>query len=161
MVRLGAERDEGLRLAALTHDIERHFPGGPEIDLEAPPDDRRYRDAHQRRSADIVAEWLEGEGADPELVRDVRDLVLVHEWGGGSRENLLQAADSLSFLELNWAIVASWVERGACSKERGAAQLAWMLDRIQVAAARAEAQPLYADALARLCAGDPPATGRQ
>ena len=49
-----------LRFAALTHDIERHFPGGPQQDFATDEwDDPDYLFAHSTRSADIVQEWLE------------------------------------------------------------------------------------------------------
>jgi hypothetical protein len=41
-----------LRLAALTHDEERNFPGSPTQPTDRPARDREYRDAHQARSAE-------------------------------------------------------------------------------------------------------------
>ena len=37
----------------------------------------------------------------PDLIEDVEELIRVHEWGGSPDANLVQAADSLSFLETN------------------------------------------------------------
>src|SRR3954452_4177484 len=87
-----------LRFAALTHDIERHFPGGPQQDFAQDAwDDPDYLFAHSTRSADIVQRWLEQspETADSGFVRGVRRLVLLHELGGDREADLLQAADSL------------------------------------------------------------------
>jgi hypothetical protein len=140
-----------LRLAALTHDIERHFPGGPTMSLANPPEhDRAYRDAHSRRSAELVASWLRERGASDALVAEVRGLVLLHECGGTPNADLVQAADSLSFLETNGALVESWVRENRCSAERAAAQLDWMFGRIQLEGARRLAEPLHADAVRRL-----------
>src|SRR5215213_2194044 len=90
-----------LRFAALTHDIERHFPGGPQQDFQHDAwDDPDYLFAHSTRSADIVQRWLEESPEPPEadFVREVRRLILLHELGGDREADLLQAADSLSFL---------------------------------------------------------------
>jgi hypothetical protein len=141
---------EALRLAALTHDIERHFPGGPVNDLSiAPEEDLEYRRLHSERSARFVREWLEARAADPQLVDDVERLVIAHEVGGAADEDLLQAADSLSFLEVNIDLPARWAAEGRCSLERGLDQHRWMLERIRLARARELAQPLYAEVLAR------------
>ena len=76
VLELEPDASEALQLAALTHDMERHFPGGPELDMSRqPPDDEGYNRAHSERSARIVAEFLREQGADPELVRDVARLV--------------------------------------------------------------------------------------
>lgn len=146
---LEPEASEALRLAALTHDMERHFPGGPSMDpATMPPDDAEYRREHSERSARIVGEWLRGEGASEELAADVERLVLAHEVGGAPDEDLLQAADSLSFLEVNAELVARWCTDGRCDRERAKAQLTYMLERIRVERARELARPLYAEGLA-------------
>jgi hypothetical protein len=146
---LEPESTEAMQLAALTHDMERHFPGGPVMDPDTtPPDDQTYRRAHAERSARIVAEWVRGEGGSRELVADVERLILAHEVGGAADEDLLQAADSLAFLEVNAELVARWFTDGRCSRDRAKAQLAYMFDRIRVERASALARPLYEEGLA-------------
>jgi hypothetical protein len=138
-----------LQLAALTHDMERHFPGGPEFDPGTmAPHDEDYRKAHCERSATIVARWLRAEEADDALVREVQRLIAAHETGGDPDADLLQAADSISFLETNADLVLHWYLDGRCSPERAKAQHARMLERIQIPRARALAAPLYDWALA-------------
>jgi hypothetical protein len=140
---------EALRLAALTHDMERHFPGGPVQDLSIwPEEDGEYRRAHSERSARIVSEWLRGEGADQTFVSEVKRLVAAHEVGGTPDADLLQAADSLSFLETNQELIARWFTSGRCSRERAKAQNRWMLERIRVERALELARPLYEEAIA-------------
>jgi hypothetical protein len=148
---LDPDAGEAARLAALTHDMERHFPGGLQMDpgTMAPHDDA-YREAHSARSARIVGEWLREQGAEEQLARDVERLVLAHEIGGGPEEDLVQAADSLSFLEVNADLCAGWFTEGRCSRERAKAQLTHMHDRIRVEAARAHVRPLLEEALARV-----------
>jgi hypothetical protein len=146
---LDPDAGEALVLAALTHDMERHFPGGPSMDpATTPPDDPDYRREHSERSARIASEWLRDEDADQALVAEVGRLVVAHEIGGTADENLLQAADSLSFLEVNDELVARWYVEGRCSRERAKEQLAHMLNRIRVERAAELAQPLYEQALA-------------
>lgn len=137
------------RIAALTHDMERHVPGGPVFDPGTmAPGDRAYRAAHSERSAEVVSTWLAGQDADPELVAAVRELVALHEVGGTPEADLVQAADSLSFLETNGALVRGWVDAGRCGPERARRQLGWMLERIRIERARDLARPLYAAAAA-------------
>jgi hypothetical protein len=146
---LDPKAGQALRLAALTHDIERHFPGGPPVDLSRNTEaDRSYMRLHSERSARIVGEWLHDHGALPQLVSEVERLIRAHEIGGGADEDLLQAADSLSFLETNAELVASWFTSGRCSREQAEAKVHWMFERISVERAQRLAQPLYEQALA-------------
>ena len=78
--RLAPDASEAVRLATLTHDMERAF-GGPDA-IPIVMNDRAYEKAHSNRSARIVGEWLRANGAHAELVRDVEALIRVHEWGG-------------------------------------------------------------------------------
>jgi len=134
------------RLAALTHDIERHFPGGPAPD----PNDPDYPRLHAERSALFVHDWLEGQGAPRGLTADVIRLVAAHEVGGSPDADLLQAADSLSFLEVNAARPAAWVREGRCDVDTARGKLRGMHDRIRWPGARAHADALFERALRRL-----------
>jgi hypothetical protein len=153
VLELEPEASPAIRFAALTHDIERHFPGGPQQAFAVDAwDDPDYLFAHSTRSADIVQGWLE-DSPDPPgagFLRDVRRLVLLHELGGDEQADMLQAADSLSFLETLQDLVAGWVADGRCSAAKADAKLRYMRDRIRVPRARALAEPLYAEAAARL-----------
>lgn len=149
LLELDPGASEAMRLAALTHDMERHFPGGPEMDpATTPPDAPGYRREHSQRSARIVGEWLREDGAPAPLVADVERLILAHEIGGAPDEDVVQAADSLSFLEVNAELVARWFAEGRCSRERAKQQLGYMFERIRVERARELARPLYEDGLA-------------
>lgn len=144
LLELDPGASEALRLAALTHDIERHFPGGPEQNLGlAPEEDMEYRRLHSERSASIVADWLRREGAGERLIGEVGRLIRAHEVGGAPDENLLQAADSISFIEVNADLPAKWAAEGRCSFARGVDQHRWMYERIQLSRARELAPPLY------------------
>lgn len=151
LLELVPDASEALQLAALTHDMERHFPGGPVVRPDRyQPDDVEYNTAHQERSARIVAGWLREQGAPGELAEHVAHLVRRHELGGDPEQDLVQAADSLSFLETKTDLMLGWVRDRRCSPERARAQPRWMLDRIRYAPARPLAEPLYERAAAEL-----------
>lgn len=145
---LSPDAGETLHLAALTHDMERHFPGGPKQDLSIAPDAAtEYRREHSARSARIVGAWLREEGAEAATVAEVERLIRLHEVGGDPDADLLQAADSLSFLEVNIDIPYAWARRGDCDLARARAQHTWMFERIQLPGARDLALPLFEEAL--------------
>jgi len=152
LVELEPAASDAARIAALTHDCERAFPGGPQWSPDQAPDDRAYRDAHAQRSADIVAAWLRGERAPEPLVGEVVELVRLHEWGGSPTADLVQAADSLSFLEVNGDLFEEWIAEGRCSPERALEQFRWMSSRLRHDRARPLAAPLLAAVESRLSA---------
>ena len=146
VLELDPEAGLALRLAALTHDVERNFPGGPSSD----PADPDYPRVHAERSARIVREWLAGQGAAEELTDAAGGLVAAHEVGGWPEADLLQAADSLSFLEVNATRPAAWVREGRVGPADARAKLRRMYERITVAQAGAAADRLIEDAERRL-----------
>lgn len=133
MLVLAPDAPEHLVMAALMHDLERSVPGGPVLDMAADPwDDRAYNDAHTARSAVIVARWLEDEGARPELVAAVGQPIREHEFGGSPEGDLMQSADSISFLETNSPLVAGWAIDGRCSIDKAREKLTWMGGRVRL-----------------------------
>ena len=146
--RIAPAASEAVRLATLTHDMERAF-GGPDA-IPIVMNDRAYEKAHSDRSARIVGEWLRSKGAAPELVREVEDLIRVHEWGGWPDADIVQAADSLSFLETNVDLMLSFAKSGKYTLAVVASKSEQMYERIQVPAARELARPMWEAAQARL-----------
>jgi hypothetical protein len=145
--KLRPDASEALVLAALTHDVERGVPGVTGLnDQIAAWDDETAVEAHSRRSAEIVVAWLRSESADEALIRQVEELVRIHETGGTEEADVLQAADSLSFLETNPS--ARWVREGRTTPERAREKLRHMANRIRLAEARRLASPLYEQAVA-------------
>ena len=140
---------QALRLAALTHDMERAFPG-PDSPKAQGGVDHVYNRAHSERSATIVGAFLREQGVDEVLVEEVMKLIRVHEYGGWLEANLLQAADSLSFLEVNIGMFLQSIGEDEDRREQVRAKFDWMYERIQIEEARALALPLHAEALARL-----------
>jgi hypothetical protein len=141
------------RLAVVTHDIERMFPNGPQLDKATGRwDDPHYLYAHAARSAEVVGFWLHAQHDVPEQVAlsEVQRLITLHEFGGVGGADLVQAADSLSFLETLQDIVQKWVTHGECGVEQARAKHRYMAERIRVPAAQPIADRLLQQALASL-----------
>jgi hypothetical protein len=153
VVELDPEAGEGLRLAAVLHDIERAFPD-PDAGWDSARDwdSPEYNRWHQDRCAGIAAAWLREEGAPAPLVAEVDALIRVHENGGWREADLLQAADSLSFLETMVPLVVGWVETGRAPRERAAAKVRNSVERMAPGLRRARelAAPYLDDALLAL-----------
>jgi hypothetical protein len=147
--RLAPGSDEAVRLATLTHDMERAFPG-PDSPQMSSLNDPLYNKLHSERSARIVGTWLRRKGASDALVYNVETLILAHETGGWLEADLVQAADSLSFFDTNIDLFLDFVRAGRFS----AADVRWKFEhsyqRIQVPHAKALALPRFEAAGARL-----------
>jgi kynurenine formamidase len=164
LVVLDPDAGEATRVAAVTHDIERAFPdGAAEWDSARDWDSPEYNRWHQDRCADMILSRLPDLGADERLTGAVADLVRVHEDGGWPAADLVQAADSLSFLETMVPLVLGWVESGRATRERAAGKLRHSVERISpdLPAARERAEALLGPALARLRAANAPVEVRE
>jgi hypothetical protein len=143
-----------LILAGLTHDMERAVPGSDRVDYDARhgPDDPTYNRHHSARSARIVSVWLRENEAPNDLIAAVARLIEAHEDGGWPEADLLQAADSLSFLDVNVDLLLSWLptRRNHTGPREARQKLDYTFERIRVARARDLARPLYERALQRL-----------
>jgi hypothetical protein len=123
---------EHLIVAALTHDVERKVPGGPVLDIATTPwDDRDYNTAHTGRSAVVVPTLLLLEDAPAPWIEAVAQPIREHEFGGSPEGDLMQAADSISFLETNAPLVIGWAQSGRCSAEKAREKLRWMGERVR------------------------------
>jgi hypothetical protein len=142
-----------MRVAAMTHDIERMFPGGPVLQHATVQwDDPFYLFPHSLRSAEAVGVWLGslGPAAASVGIAEVRRLIGLHEVGGLNGADAVQAADSLSYLETLAGVTRSWVLTGLCSRAKGAEKLVYSVERIRLPAAREHAQELLEWALDQL-----------
>src|SRR4051794_20563547 len=106
------------------------------------------RSAPRRSSVPGSRKW--GTRGPAHQRTSVERLIMHHEIGGFPEADLLQAADSLSFLEVNGPRPRVWVEEGRCDVATAQAKLDWMRDRIAVAAARPFAARFHAAASALL-----------
>lgn len=152
---IDSKASQAMLLATLTHDMERAFPGpdSPKQDPTLGPDDPVYNSAHSERSARIVSEFLRVQNAPEDLIAEVARLIRVHEIGGWEDANWVQAADSLSFLEVNVDFFLDRIDAPhdgwTCESVR--AKFDWMYNRIQIPDAHTLATPLYEDAIRKLC----------
>ena len=146
--RIAPDAPEAVRIATLTHDMERAFPGPDAIPIRM--NDRAYEKAHSDRSARIVGAWLDENGADSALRSGVEALIQVHEWGGSPEADLVQAADSLSFLETNVELMVGFTKSGRYTSDEIAAKFDQMYHRIRIPAAKTLAEPMWRRARAAL-----------
>jgi hypothetical protein len=147
--RVAPGSSEAVRLATLTHDMERAFPG-PDQPVHHTLSDPDYEQAHADRSARIVGDWLRAERAAPALIAEVERLVRAHEVGGWPEADLVQAADSLSFLETNIDMFLDFARSERFSIDDVRRKFSRSQDRIRVSHLRALAEPMAARALERL-----------
>ena len=140
---------EAVRLAALTHDMERAFPGPDSPEMKS-LNDPVYNRLHSERSARIVGTWLRGNGAPEALVHTVETLVLAHETGGWLEADMVQAADSLSFFDTNIELFLGFVRTGRFSAADVRRKFEHSYYRIRVPHAKALALPRFEEAGARL-----------
>ncbi len=153
--RINPDASEAMLLATLTHDMERAFPGAdsPKQVPGRGPDDPIYNDAHSGRSARIVSDFLRTQHAPEDLITEVAKLIRVHEFGGWPDANWVQAADSLSFLEVNIDFFLNRIDPSlpdGWRLEEVRAKFDWMYNRIQIPAAHTLATPLYEVAMEKL-----------
>jgi hypothetical protein len=147
--RVAPHSAEAVRLATLTHDMERAFPGPDQ------PDSRKFVDAeyerlHAERSARIVGAWLREQRANPRLIEEVERLIRAHETGGWPEADLVQAADSLSILDTNVGLFLGFVRSGRFTAADVREKFEAARDRIRIPHLRDLATPLAARALERL-----------
>lgn len=152
--RTDPDASEAMLLATLTHDMERAFPGpdSPRQDPARGPDDPVYIQAHSERSARVVADFLRQRGASEALIAEVADLIRAHETGGWPEADEVQAADSISFLEVNVDLFLHSIGTSSSgwTLETVRAKFDWMYERIKIAEARAFATPFYETAMRKL-----------
>jgi len=147
--RVAPDSPEAVRLATLTHDMERAFPG-PDQPVIKTLSDPEYERVHSLRSARIVGAWLREQHAKEALVEHVEALIVAHEFGGWPEADLVQAADSLSFLETNIDLFLGFVRSGKHPAHEVRKKFNAMFSRIQVPRLKVLAQPLVDRALERL-----------
>jgi hypothetical protein len=141
---------EALMLAAMTHDMERGYPEGSPLWFEGCWADTLYRMAHSERSARIVGDFVRDQGLTESLVREVVRLIVAHEVGGWREADLLQAADSLSFLETIQPVISKRLAGGTLSAEGARAWLDFQFERMRLERAREIGRPMLARARAEL-----------
>jgi hypothetical protein len=139
---------EEVQIAALSHDMERAFPeGSPKWEADRGWNDPLYDIAHTERSARVVGDFLRDAGLPEANVREVVRLILAHEKGGWPDADVVQAADSLSFLETMARPVASWVAEGRATADQARARIDHAAQRIRHPKARKIADAMLPKAI--------------
>lgn len=100
LLRLYPDADEGLRIAALGHDIERAISGRKVRRIDYPSYDL-FKQAHALNSARILKEIMLEYKLNEKIIQKVFYLVENHETGADKMTNLLKDADSISFFDVN------------------------------------------------------------
>jgi len=99
LLRLEADADEALQIAAIAHDIDRATP--ERVRREDHADYDTFKAAHARRGARLLRGILEDCMIESTVVQEACRLVAAHETGGDFRSNLLKDADSISYFDVN------------------------------------------------------------
>jgi hypothetical protein len=147
-IELEPNASEEVRIAALSHDMERAFPeGSPMWEADRGWQDPLYDIAHTERSARFVGDFLREHGVPEPGVREVVRLILAHESGGWHDADVIQAADSLSFLETMGGPVARWVVEGRATAQQARGRIDHAVRRIRFAPAREIAGSMLPTAL--------------
>ena len=150
---LKKDADLALRIAAVSHDIERAFRE-PAWDDVRKKRTHTFRDPdfisyHQEKGASLMAEFLKSIGAPENIGARVAERISKHEVGGTPDQNVLKDADSVSFFENQvWEFIPRLLKR--TSRENVEEKLRWMFERITSEEAKNIARPLYEKAQALL-----------
>ena len=147
--RIAPGSPDAVRIATLTHDMERAFPG-PDQPVWNGDEDYDYYVAHSNRSARIVGEWLRQQACDPAFVREAEELIKVHEFGGWPEADLVQAADSLSFLDVNVDLFLGFAKTGRFRPDQVRAKFVYSHDRVRIPWVQELAKPMMDRAVERL-----------
>ena len=147
-MKLEPNASEEVTIAALGHDMERAYPdGSPRWEADRGWDDPLYDIAHCERSGRVVGDFLRDRDFPEPRVREVVRIILAHEVGGWHEADVVQAADSLSFLETMGRPVARWVLAGRATADQARTRIDHAVRRIRLVAAREIATGLLPKAM--------------
>lgn len=130
---LNPDADQALRIAAISHDIERAFRQKDVVEIVKKTGgltSREYFEKHEIRGAEIIGDFIERLGARKDLTNRVRMLVSRHERGGDEDQNLLRDADSIAFFEVYVAgkLMSEMIDY--IGKEEARKKIEFMYERI-------------------------------
>jgi hypothetical protein len=101
LLKLKPDADEALKIAAISHDIDRAITKITEKDLEDYSKIDEFKKQHALRSARFISEILKKHDYSNDFIEKVKHLVENHEIGGDMETNFLTDADSLAYFEYN------------------------------------------------------------
>ena len=151
VLQLNPDADEAMQIAAYAHDIERAFREKTDHELKHLSfKDPFFLKDHPEKGAEIIGNLLSQNGAPSTLVDRVKMLISAHEVGGNDDQNILQSADTISFLEDQGKVdrfIARTKDQG---KEIIKEKFQWMYERAQLPAAKKIVEPFYREAMRKL-----------
>jgi len=100
LLKLKPNAGESLKIAALSHDIERAIEKR-KVRRKDYKDYDAFKDAHALNSAKILAEIMRECNLSKKMIDEVCFLVRHHETGGTKLVDILKDADSISFFDVN------------------------------------------------------------
>jgi hypothetical protein len=145
--------NEALRIASISHDIERAFRQKDVKEIVKKIGgltSREYFEKHEIRGAEIIGGHLEKQGARKKLIERVKMLVSRHERGGNDDQNLLKDADSIGFFEIyvTGKLMQEMVEH--IGKDEAKKKIDFMYNRISADKVRKIVKKWYDKAIADL-----------
>lgn len=124
VLKLKANADTALQVAALGHDIDRCFPE-KRVKKEDYKDYNEYKKQHSLVSAEIVSGLMKECYFEENIINKARYLITNHEFGGDKETNILMDADSLAYFEYN---IPSYLKRNG--EERARQKIQFMYKRL-------------------------------
>ncbi len=147
------DASEELRIAALGHDIERAFRDEKIYENMYKSEkgflDIEFLKYHQKRSAEILSDFLRKNNYPEDKIKIIYKMVLNHEFGGDFDTNILKDADSISFF-INNAEHFIKVKTKESSPDKVLSKLEWMYNRITSPEAKKIAYKFYGNSITRL-----------
>ena len=101
LIELAPNADEAMKIAALSHDIDRAITGITEKDLKDYSKINEFKKEHSIRSARFIEELMQKHGYEENIIAKVKHLVENHEVGGDEESDVLMNADSLAYFDYN------------------------------------------------------------
>ncbi|MGV8151412.1 MAG: DUF4202 family protein [Candidatus Woesearchaeota archaeon] len=140
VLKLKPEADEALKIAAISHDIDRAITKITEKDLKDFSKINEFKKEHSIRSAKFISDILKKHNYPNVIIEKVKHLVENHEFGGDEETNILTDADSLAYFEYN---IPSYMKRNG--RERAIEKIRFMYDRLSDDAKKLVNQINYSD----------------
>ncbi len=137
---LKPDADEALKIAALSHDIDRAITGITEKDLKDFSQLNEFKKEHCLRSAKFICDILLKHEYPLAVIEKVKHLVENHEFGGDIETSILTDADSLAYFDYN---IPSYLKRNG--EERTTEKIKFMYNRLSEKAKSLVKEIKYAD----------------
>lgn len=132
--------DEALKIAALSHDIDRAITKITEKDLKDYSKINEFKKEHSIRSAKFICDILKKHDYPKEIIEKVKHLVENHEFGGDEETDILTDADSLAYFDYN---IPSYFKRNG--EERAKEKIKFMYRRLSAKAKKLVNQIKFKD----------------